>query len=66
MLRLLKRKATPKQRVRLKYPKAVMNTAGYIQIPSGPGTARVIGRSWKEAADYVNRLSKTSDSLPRP
>ena len=41
---------TAKQRVLLKHPKAVRNSAGYIQIPTGPGWAKVIGKSWADAA----------------
>ena len=47
-----RRKLTPKQRVLKRYPKAVMNTAGYIQVPDGKW-ATVIGRSWKDAADQL-------------
>ena len=48
-----KKKLTPKHRVLRKYPKAVMNSAGYIQIPTGGNTAMVIGRSWAEAAEKL-------------
>ena len=47
------KRLTPRQRVLKKYPKAIRNTAGYIQIPSGPGSAKVIGRSWREAAEAL-------------
>jgi len=44
------KRLTPKQRVLRRYPKAAMNTAGYIQVPTGRNEAVVIGRSWADAA----------------
>ena len=49
--RAAKRKLTPRQRVLKKYPTALMNTAGYIQVNGKRGDwATVIGRSWADAA----------------
>ena len=46
-----KKRGTPKERVLKRWPKAHMNTAGYIQVSDKNNTwATVIGKSWADAA----------------
>lgn len=52
------KKLTHRQLVLRRYPKAVMISSGYIQVPDGRGWATVIGRSWKDAASLLNPPSK--------